>query len=411
MRVVHINTNDIVGGAGRAAFRLHTAMRYNGIDSQMFVLNKYKRNDSFIEVVGRTKITRWSAILKILIERIKLQKYNPYAIFSLAPAGFNITNRRSIRDADIIYLHWINRGLLSINGIENLLKLNKPVYWVLHDMWPFTGGCHYSFNCKQYMVLCGCCTLLQENSSATDISTQLLSQKMRHWGKYKNLHIITPSTWLANCAKESRLFNKLNITSIPNTIDLDEYTPHEKSLTRAQFGLRQDTKVVLFGAHAGADNPYKGWKYMQQALKNIKIKNIEAVVLGSQLDQDIIDQIPMRVTCTGTLTNETSLSALYSTADVFVSPSLVDNLPNTIVESMACDTPVVGFDTGGIPDLIKHKENGYLARYKDAEDLARGIEWVISQPPEVLHVRKSIIEMLHPEKIIKLHSGLWERDL
>jgi glycosyltransferase involved in cell wall biosynthesis len=411
MKIVHISTNDIVGGAGKAAFRLHTAMQHYGVDSRMFVLNKYKRSDDSIETVGKTKITRWRAILNILNERIRLLKFNPYAIFSLASVGFNITEKECIRNADIIYIHWINRGLLSINGIENILKLNKPVYWVLHDMWPFTGGCHYSFDCKQYIYSCGSCSFLRKNCSPTDISKKLLCLKQKHWGVYQNLHIITPSTWMAECAKKSSLFSHLDVICIPNTIDLDRYIPENKGESRKQFGLRKRTKVILFGAHAGVNNPYKGWEYMQAALENIKDGDVEAVVLGSQLDPKLMERFPMRVTCIDTLSDEASLAALYNAADVFVSPSLVDNFPNTIVESMACNTPVVGFNVGGIPDLVKHKRNGYLAKYKDVTDLSLGIKWVISQSKEKLHARDSILEILHPEKIISQHRSLWEKGL
>ena len=411
MKIVHINTNDIAGGAGRAAFRLHTAMRADGIDSKMFVLNKFSQDNEFIERVGKTKLTRLHAILKISKERFKIWNYRPFGVFSIASSGFKLASKEVIRSADIIYLHWFNSGLLNIREVGEILKLGKPVYWVLHDMWPFTGGCHHSFDCNRYIDSCGNCVLLKKNSSPTDITTKVLAKKQKYWSSFKNLHIITPSIWLGRCASKSKLFGLLNVDTIPNTIDMNMYSPMNKGDAREKFGLRPHTKVILFGADAGANNPYKGWSYMQEALENIKKPNMEAVVFGSILPQEIINCFPMPVKCVGSLKSDIALACLYSAADVFVTPSLVDNLPNTIVESMACNTPVVGFNIGGIPDLIEHKRTGYLASYKDAQDLQIGIEWVTSLPKENFNAREAITKIVAPERIVGLHKKLWERDL
>ena len=413
MKILHISTNDLRGGgAGKAALRLHRAMLDYGIDSKMLVLNKRTSNDNSVEtVVNSPRLARFLAITHVLDERVRCYKYQPYAAFSLASSGFDLVNKSSILEADIIYIHWINRGMLSLSGIEKILSLGKPTYWVLHDMWPFTGGCHYSFECEKYMQSCGNCPLLHKHSSPNDISHKEQLLKQRHWSLYKNLHIITPSTWLAECAKKSYLFSKLSVTVIPNTIDTELYSPKEKSLSRKKFGLEEDFKVIMFGAHSATSNPYKGWIYMQQALESIKDRNVVAAVLGAELDINTIRSFHIPVKCVGILTDEQDLAALYSTADVYVSPSLADNFPNTIVESMSCGTPVVGFNVGGIPDLIKHKHNGYLATYKSPEDLARGIEWVLSKEKESFQTRKFIGEISSKRNVIARHRKLWESAL
>lgn len=412
MKVLHISTNDLMGGgAGKAALRLHHAMLNNGINSRMLVLNKSTKGDRSIEAVGNRKLTRCRAIANVLNERIHTYMYQPYAEFSLALSGFDLSNRQSILEADVIYLHWINRGLLSIRGIEKILRLRKPVFWVLHDMWPFTGGCHYSFDCNKYTSICGNCHSLGKRQSLNDISHKEYLLKQQHWALYENLHIITPSKWLADCAKRSHLFKHLDVTVIPNTIDTHLYSPLEKTQTRKKFGLNEKTKVIMFGAHSATSNPYKGWTYMQKALQSIKETGVEAVVLGAKLDDEVIRRFPMQVRCVGILRDEKDIAALYSTADVYVSPSLADNFPNTIVESMSCGTPVVGFNVGGIPDLIKHKQNGYLAIYKNSEDLAQGIRWILSQSKDSFGTRDFIQKIASPNIVVACHRKLWENVL
>lgn len=409
MKILHISTNDLAGGgAGKAALRLHRVMLDVGIDSRMLVLNKRTKGDERIEAVGNARLTRCRAIAHVLDERVRMYRYRPYAAFSLASSGFDLSDRLCVLEADVIYLHWVNRGMLSLSGIERILRLGKPVYWVLHDMWPFTGGCHYSFDCGRYVSICGDCCMLGKHRSSDDISHKEHSLKKRHWAAYGNLHIITPSTWLADCARRSSLFGRLEVTAIPNTIDTRLYSPKGKNWCREKFGLGKDAKVILFGAHSATSNPYKGWTYMQQALEAIKDTGVEAVVLGAKLDAEVASRFPIPMRCVGVLSDENDLAALYSAADVYVSPSLADNFPNTIVESMACGTPVVGFNVGGIPDLIKHKENGYLAAYKSAEDLACGIKWVLSQTKESFCTREFILGIASPEEVVARHCELWK---
>jgi glycosyltransferase involved in cell wall biosynthesis len=276
-------------------------------------------------------------------------------------------------------LHWINRDFLSIKGIEKILKLGKPVYWVLHDMWAMTGGCHHSFECNKYETHCGNCPNLIK-PSAKDSSYHLFEKKLEIFDKYKNLQIITPSKWLGECAKKSRLFSKKNIQVIPNVMDTSIYKPIDKSIARSIFKLSDDKKIILFGAVEGTINPYKGWNYLLEALKHLAQteNNIEAFIFGSEHSQTIVDAVPFPVHFSGHLNDDESLCMLYNAADVFVASSLADNFPNTIVESLACGTPVVGFNVGGIPDLVDHKRTGYLARYKDSNDLAEGIRWVLN---------------------------------
>lgn len=412
INVLHISTNDFTGGgAGKAALRLHNAMLECGIKSRMLVLNKQTSYAS-VAALGSSKITRYMMIINILIDKIKLFKYHPYASFSVASSGFHIKKHKLLKEADIIYLHWVNHGFLSIKEIAEILSLGKPVFWFFHDMWPITGGCHHSFDCVKYMDSCNACPALQRHSSENDISRKVFQYKLKLWSQYNNLHIITPSNWLAKCAQSSRLFGngRLSINVIPNTFDPQIFIPKETTYCREYFSLTKSKKLILFGAHMAVSNPYKGWNYMHKALQNLKLReDIVAVILGSKVNKDIIDSIPIPVVCIEPISDESSLSMLYSAVDVFVTPSLADNFPNTIVESMACGTPVVGFNVGGIPDLIKHKVTGYLAEYKNANDLSAGIEWVLSKHKSDFNTRSFIMDTLSPEVVVKQHKSIWEK--
>lgn len=412
INVLHISTNDFTGGgAGKAAFRLHNAMLECGIKSKMIVLNK-QTNYSSVATLGSTKITRYRMIINILIDKIKIFKYHPYASFSVASSGFHIKKHKLLKEADIIYLHWINHGFLSISEVAEIFSLGKPVFWFFHDMWPITGGCHHSFDCIKYIDSCNTCPVLQRYSSEKDISYKIFQHKLKLWSPYNNLHIITPSIWLSKCTQLSRLFGngRLSVNVIPNTINPHIFSPKETTYCRKFFSLTINKKIILFGAHLAVNNPYKGWNYMHKALQNLKHReDIIAVILGSKVNQDIIDSIPIPVVNIKPISDESILSMLYNAADVFVTPSLADNFPNTIVESMACGTPVVGFNVGGIPDLIKHKVTGYLAEYKNAYDLSAGIEWVLSKNKSDFNTRSFIMDMLSPEVVVKQHKALWEK--
>lgn len=374
MKVAIVNTHDYDGGAAKAAFRLHQALNLNGINSKMIVLEK-KTNYKNVIKVHYTKFNEILALTlkkipnKILFETI----YKNCNSFSTGKIGLDISNNQIIKKADIIHLHWINGNFIDISKLQ---YINKPIIWTLHDMWPFTGGCHYTGNCEKYKLECNKCPVLTSNLSY-DLSTNVFRYKKKYYNK--NLTIITPSKWLGQCAKESNLFNNNTIVNISNTLNTNIFKPYTKTEVRKKFNIENDKFVILFGAVSATKDKRKGFEYLKKALKlivqNSIINNIEIVIFGSN-DLKEIKTSKANLRYLGEIYNDQELAQIYSMSNVFVIPSLEDNLPNTILESLACSTPVVGFNVGGIPDLIDHKTNGYLAKYKDAEDLANGIQWI-----------------------------------
>ncbi|MBC7408548.1 MAG: glycosyltransferase family 4 protein, partial [Arcicella sp.] len=329
-------------------------------------------------------------------------------IFSQAKIGIDISNHPLIQKSDIIHLHWINFGFLSLNSLEKLFIIHKPIVWTLHDMWVFTGGCHYSRECTNYERNCGNCVQFLKDPAENDLSHQVWERKKEIFSK-ANVTIVTCSEWLAQKARESSLLKDKTIVSIPNPIDTDVFRSIEKSIARGNFKLSPDKKYILFGAVKISD-ARKGFAYFAEAISiinqqliinNIDSDNIEVLIFGQAQAADF-EGLPFKVNILGKLSDLETIATAYSVASVFVSPSIEDNLPNTIMESMACGTPVVGFDVGGIPEMIDHEKSGYLAKYKSSEDLAKGIYWILFNADYQLLANNSRQKVLdnYSEKVV-----------
>lgn len=389
MKVLHINSYDIHGGAANAVYRINKALNAYGIDSKMLVKEKFSTNKT-IYPIKKVKFNNLRTTCKIIYEQsyLRLYKRRKNVIFSIAKVGTNIIDEDILKKADIIHLHWINEGTISLKQLKKLSELNKPIVWTLHDMWPFTGGCHYSGNCDKYKKVCGRCNILG-SEKINDLSTKTFNKKKKLF-KNMNLEVVCCSNWLANCAKESELFKNKNITVIPNCIDKKIYKPINSKLAKEILNLDINKKYILFGADNSINDERKGYKYLIESLKmfsNSKYNNNVGLLVFGGIGKE--ENLPFKVKFFGRLYDDVSLNLIYSAADVFVAPSLEDNLPNTIMESLFSGTPVVAFNIGGIPDMIKHKFNGYLAEEKNSTDLCKGIEYILSNCNKNEDIRKN----------------------
>lgn len=386
MKIIHISTSDKMGGAALAANRLNNAFNYANETSKMIVLNQ-SSTDKDVITISKGKKKYFSKLKFIVTESIKRRVLKPYYTISLGWCGYNLNNIKELKETDVIYIHWTGYGYLSIKGLAKILELNKPTIIFMHDMWFITGGCHHSFECNAYKTHCSQCPRIG-NSRFNNIASITFYLKQKHLSKYKNLHIVTPSNWLADCVKQSALFNGNNINVIPNLIDTNLFKPIDKQIARDILSLPMDKKIILFGAFGGKSDKYKGWDYLVSAISKIKRDDIVIALFGGNVSDDDKRQLKYPIYSFGYLHDEYSTMLLYNAADVFVIPSLAENFPNTILESLACGIPVTGFDVGGIPDLVKHKKTGYLAKYKDEDDLANGINWIINNHEE--HIAKKL---------------------
>jgi glycosyltransferase involved in cell wall biosynthesis len=373
MKVIHLNYSDISGGAGRAAYRIHHCLRGAGVDSQMWV-NKATAGDWTVQ--GPT--TKFEKVLTALRPRLvgplvkALRTENPI-IHSPCLLPSQWVKRINSSDADLVHLHWVQGEMLSIADIA---KIKKPMVWTLHDMWAFCGAEHYTsgnrwregYNRSNRPA----------HESGFDLNRWAWLRKRKHWRQ--PIQLVTPSRWLAQCVKESALMCDWPVTVIPNPIDLERFAPLDQSLARQLLGLPQDLPLVLFGALGGCRDPRKGFDLLQAALNDLRgqVHGMQLVVFGQIAPKDPPD-FGFPIHYTGQLHDDFSLRAVYSAADVFALPSRQDNLPNTGVEALACGTPVVAFDTCGLPDIVEHRHTGYLAQAFDTEDLAAGIRWVLAE--------------------------------
>jgi len=372
MRVLIINTNESSGGAAKAANRLHKGLRKIGVQS--FMLVRYKQSyDPYVIAIGNNIIFKIIELIRKKLDALPklLCPRRDIVTFSLnwVPNPFLFYYIHKLKP-DIINLHWINGGFISIPQIGKICSLGIPVYWTLHDQWPLTGGCHYADSCIKYQQGgCNQCPILQSPISK-DISYFNFKTKQKY---FNNLNIICLCQWMKNCVDKSILLSTYPTHIIPNGFDTNILKPCAKIGARKKFNLPLNKKIILFGADNIADER-KGMQYLLEALKFIKDDTIEIAFFGRG-DFDNISNL--KIHSIGYISSEKDMAQLYSACDVFICPSLQDNLPNTIIESLLCSTPVVGFDAGGVPDMIKHQKNGYLAKYKDSQDLANGIIWCL----------------------------------
>ena len=370
-----INSHDLKGGAARAAYRLHRGLLDNGVESNILVATK---SSDDANVIGpASKLAKLYEMLKIEIEPWALKNLRGGATRYFSPAWFRHTRLNktlAITDPDIVHLHWPCASMLTV---AQLSCISQPMVWTLHDMWPFTGGCHYSEGCDNYKVECGKCPQLNRNGNH-DLSRSIWEKKSTVY-KDLDLRIVAPSQWMASCARESSLLKGKNIEVIPNGIDLKVFKPVDQRMAREILGLPKEKKLILFGAMNATSDSRKGYQFLLEGLQSMEgMVDVELVVFGAS-EPKTPPELNLPIRYVGQIYDEVSLAVLYSSVDVMVVPSTQDNLPNTVVEALACGTPCVGFRIGGLVDLIEHKKSGYLADSFDVFDLVEGIRWCIEQ--------------------------------
>lgn len=382
MRVLIINTSERIGGAAVAASRLMESLKNNGIKAKMLVRDKQTDQISVVELKRS-----WKLVWKFLWERMAIWKANCFKknnLFSvdIANTGTDITALPEFQQADVIHLHYINQGMLSLKNLRKIFASGKPVVWTMHDMWPCTGICHYARDCKAYHTQCHNCPYLYKEGGKKDIAYRVYKKKKELF-KDAPVTFITCSRWLEEQAKKSGLLTGKTIQNIPNPINVNLFKPRDKRLAREKCGLPQDKKLLLFGSVKITDKR-KGIDYLIEACRILAEKypemkdHLGVVVFGSQSSR-LESMLPFPVYAQDYVKEEKEIVDIYNAVDLYVTPALEDNLPNTIMEAMACGVPCIGFHVGGIPEMIDHLHNGYVAQYKSSEDFANGIHWALTE--------------------------------
>ncbi|MCZ4242965.1 glycosyltransferase family 4 protein [Pedobacter punctiformis] len=415
LKVVHLNTYDGNGGAGRACLRLSDALQASGVQSKVLVYYKFGQNPK-IDTFSKNPIAKARAVYNILAERYfsKWLSKSVKTPFSLQWFGRSVIKHPDVKNADVIHLHWINHGFLTPKFLAELDELEKPIVWTFHDSNAFTGGCHVRYGCENFHQQCGNCPVLKL-SGDNDISHKTWLRKQKAYTEL-NFHVVAPSNWMAASVKFSSLLGTRKSSVIPNTIETNIFKPYVKAEAKKILKINPEQFVLMSGFMPSKNDKHKGTPYLIEALEilsrraGIKKENIELVIFGNKENAEM-PTFPFKTTFLGTISKDDHLAKCYSAADAFITPSLEDNLPNTVMESLACATPVVAFTTGGIPDMVQHLQNGYLAEYKNAEDLANGIEWLYwHNQKETIQkeARRSILEHFSEKVVAEQHIELYK---
>lgn len=400
MKILHLSTFDTVGGAARAGYRVHQGLSSIGVRSQMLVQKKVSSDANVVA----PKSLFWQLSGRMREELDGL----PFKILGIPkPRSFstqwvpdNVVAQVKKLDPDVINLHWTQAGYMQI---ESLARLNRPIVWTLMDMWPFTGGCHYTEGCEHYTKTCGTCPQLGSQKER-DISRHIWQRKAKAW-KNLNLTVVAPSQWMADCAQNSSLFADRRVEVIPFCLDTQVYKLIDQATARASLNLPQDKKLILFGAISATQDPRKGFHLLQPAIKQLaeleSMENTEVVVFGSNAPEKPAD-LGFPVHYMGHMSDDVALALVYSAADVMVAPSTQEAFGQTASEAMACGIPVVAFADTGLADIVAHHKNGYLARPADIEDLADGIRWILEDSERYQQLR--IVARQKAEKTFPLKS-------
>ena len=373
MKVLIVSTRDKVGGAARAAFRLFQGLERIGVDAHMLVLSKTSDEPAVQGPRSKKDVALaklYPSLNGIVLNMLYGNKKR--RTFSGSITTYDLSRKINEINPDIVNLHWVGDGFLRI---EDLKKIHKPIVWSLHDMWPFTGGCHYDLECGKYRQSCGACPALGSHKER-DMSRWVFNRKKKTFAALDHLTIVGLSQWLGSCAAESSLLKDKRIEILPNGIDTAIFKPVDKVTARKMLNLPLDKKLVLFGAMNPQASSIKGYHHLVDALQCVRHEQLNFVIFGTSHPQKHLE-LKHETHYLGKFADDLSLAVVYSAADVVVVPSIQENLSNVIMEALACSTPVTAFDIGGNSDMIVHQQNGYLAKPFQTEDLASGIDWVI----------------------------------
>lgn len=377
LRVVHIATTDIGGGAAIASYRLHQGLMRLGVDSQMIVAQKLT-DDRAVHGAQTLGQKLWSRVAHHLDQIPRRFLTTPNASL-LSPAWIpsDAVQRALALKPDVVNLHWVQNGFLNPASLR--LLENIPTVWTLHDMWAFCGAEHYVGDDKRYTQGYTAQNRPQ-GESGFDVNRRTWQRKMRIIPRLKRFAVVTDSHWLASCATESVMFRTNRIVPINYGLDTDVFKPIAKDVARYILNIPQNKKVVLFGAINAAGDTRKGIDLLAAALqeyaRRTSEQNVECYVFGASEPQQP-QNFGFRTQYLGSITDNIALAVLYSAADVMIVPSREEAFGQTALEALSCGIPVVAFRVGGLVDTIRHKENGYLAQPFDTQDLAQGIGFVL----------------------------------
>lgn len=378
MRILHLTSFPSGSGASRATLRLHQELRSANVNSFVLTMRSLGQR-------GQGQIFEFAGVDKLLtlihsrIDSVPLRFYRNRKSVPWTTNWFpnRVNSYIHKLEPDIVHLGWVSGGFLPLNQIG---KISKPIVWTLHDLWPLTGGCHYTEGCQRFTDVCGRCPMLNSGRE-NDLSQWIWKQKDKYW-KEKNITLVAPSKWVAECAQNSSLFKDKRIAMINHGIDLQRYRPIDRDFARDWLGFPRDKRLLLFGAF-NIEDARKGINHLKVAITKLasqhSMNDLHIIVMGNYTEHPLQD-VGVPIHFTGYLHDDISVAMIHSAVDLVVVPSSAETFGYMALEAIACGTPVVAFNTTGLVDVVEHERTGYLAELGSPEDLAFGISWVLEDP-------------------------------
>jgi glycosyltransferase involved in cell wall biosynthesis len=418
MKVIQLTRFDTGDGVSHAAHRLHTGLLSLGIESMMFVEETIRGtfNDPTVmrfqpPLALRSRVRRRLRRMQIAgaLARYRATRPNHYEIFSDDRTPYGSELPAQLPEADIVHVHTMYQ-FVDYQAFFASVPQHTPVVRTLHDVSFFTGGCHGPGACTRYTERCGACPKLGSRSEG-DLSRQIWQRKRRALERVprNRLHVVSPSRWLAQEAKRSGLLRDVPVSVIPSGVDTEMFRPRDKNAARETLGIPQDARVVLFVADT-IDNPMKGFPILAEAVNGSASRVFLVSVGGGATETEV--RVPYLHV--GRISNERLLSLVYSAADVLAVPSLAghsENFPLVALEGMACGTPIVGSDVGGIPDLVRPGVSGQLCPAQDVNALRTAMEEMLDDPARTaamaVNCRRIVLEEYSLEMYVRRYAELY----
>ena len=377
MKVLHLVSGNLNGGAFLGALNLHNELNKNNIKS--IILNDSDIKN--INIKNYHALSENNLIIKFKIKLINFLNNLPKLIylkknqetFNNSFLGISLLNQEILYEADIIHIHWVAKTYSNLSFIKNL---NKPIVWTFRDMWPFTGGCHYSLECEKYKKSCGSCRVLKSRNP-NDISS--LNYKIKKKNITDNINLVAISNWLKTQALRSSIFKKKNIQVVYSGVNYKNFFPSKKIENFKKYKIPRNKKIIIFGAQ-NINAKYKGLDYFIDAVKFLDKKKYFIIFFGSFHDKRLLSKINISYICLDKIESTKKMRSILSLGDVYVFSSIQEAFGKSAAESLLCGTPVVCFEKTAISEIISHKKNGYISKYLSSKNISKGIEWVASKP-------------------------------
>lgn len=374
MKILHLNYSDYKGGASRAVKRIHNCLLKSGIDLYLKVNLSNLSNDNRNIIGPKNIFVKYKNILKAAIgSRLGLLFRNDnFTIHSLSILPSNYSNFINSSDYDLINLHWVCGEMMSINDIG---RIKKPIVWTLHDMWPFCGAEHFTFD-DRWKTGYYSDNNISRKKIFFDLNKFVWERKVKFWKK--SMFIVGVSNWISHCAKESVLMRNFPVTTISNTLDTNFWKPEDQNTSRKYFNLPERIKILGYGSLGYRNSSLKGKDLFLSSLKKIKFNKEKFAIFVIGDGNDFVEELRgIKIFKIPRIDDDNKMKKFYNAVDFVVIPSRLEFFGQTASEAISCGKPVVCFDTTGLKDIILNKSNGLIIDPFNIDKLAEGIDFFL----------------------------------